>query len=392
MIYRRFGKTGLQMPVLSAGFMRTMHSWQHLPEDAIPGESQANMEKVVSRALEHGIVHFETARGYGSSEAQLGRALLKVALPDRFILQTKIQPDDDPRRFAADFHDSLQRLGVNRVDLLAIHGINDFRSLWQVCRPGGCLAAARQLQKEGSAGWIGFSGHGPVEVILAAIRHQENDGFDYLNLHWYYVWQVNSPALEEAAKRDMGVFIISPTDKGGMLQKPPVVMRSLCHPFSPMVFNDLYCLGRPEVHTVSVGASQPDDYAGHVAALELIGQAGPFIAGIDERCRSAMRQATGYARPEALWGRLPSWEATPGHINIRVVLWLYNLARGWGLEEYGRKRYGKLGSDVRWVPGNSAADAGRYDFGRIADRAGLKHVELVRLLREAHRLLGARTA
>jgi len=388
MIYRRFGRTGLQMPVLSAGCMRTMHSWQVHPQSEIPPASQLNLTAIAARALELGINHFETARGYGTSEMQLGRALKTLAPRDAYILQTKIQPTKDPALFRDHFYDSIARLGVERIDLLAIHGINDYQSLWQVCRPGGCLAAARELQKEGRAGFIGFSGHGSLPVILEAIRHEKDGGFDYLNLHWYYVFQGNSPALEEAAAHDMGVFIISPTDKGGMLQHPPARMRELCSPLSPIAFNDCWCLSRPEVHTISIGASRLDDFDEHVNALPHLEDGGTLLAGIDQRCRREMVRRTGHDRPEGLWSAFPPWSATPGYINIPFILWLHNLARGWGLVEYGRRRYRKLGSDVKWVPGNNAAAAGRYNLGAVAAGAGIEPEELVRQLGEAHALLG----
>lgn len=387
MIYRRFGRTGLRMPVLSAGFMRAMHSWQPFPAREIPPGSQGNFDRIVQQALALGINHFETARGYGTSEQQLGTALRRVGDRDSYLLQTKIRPADAPEAFIADFHDSLGRLGVDRVDLLAVHGINDYRSLWQTCRPNGCLAAARELQRKGLAGWIGFSGHGTPKVVLAALRHSGDGGFDYVNLHWYYIWQVNAPALEEAARQDMGVFIISPTDKGGMLHNPPARFIELCRPCPPMVFNDLYCLERPEVHTISIGAARPEDFASHVAALDLLGRSRSLLRDIDLRCRGEMAKVTGSPRPEALWAKLPPWHSTPGYINIPFILWLANLVRGWGLEEFARRRYGQLGRDVYWVPGNNGGDAGRYDLGAIAGRAGLETAELGRLLAEAHAML-----
>ncbi|MFZ5799401.1 MAG: aldo/keto reductase [Desulfobulbaceae bacterium] len=388
MIYRRFGKTGLQMPVLSAGFMRAMHSWNQVRPGDIPAASQANLEEIVSRALELGINHFETARGYGTSEAQLGRALQRIARRDSYLLQTKVQPTDDPAVFRADFLDSLRRLGVERVDLLALHGINDYRALWRSCRPGGCLAMARDLQRRGLAGCIGFSGHGSLPVILAALRHEADGGFDYLNLHWYYIRQVNTPVLEEAAARDLGVFIISPTDKGGMLQAPPQRLAELCRPLSPMAFNDLYCLGRPEVATISIGAARPLDFDVHVETVARLDEATALLPEIDLRWRRAMAEATGHARPDEWWTRLPSWDETPGLINIPFILWLHDLARGWGLIDYGRRRYALLGRDVKWVPGNNGAFVRQFDLGRIADRAGLEKEELVRLIEEANRLLG----
>ena len=388
MISRRFGKTGLQVPVLSAGFMRAMHSWGQVPVADIPAASQANLEDVVCRALELGINHFETARGYGTSEEQLGRALKRIGGRDRYLLQTKIQPTDDPAVFQADFIDSLRRLGVARVDLLALHGLNDYQALWRACRPGGCLAAARDLQRRGLAGCIGFSGHGSLPVLLAAIQHQEDGGFDYLNLHWYYIFQVNSPALVAAAARDLGVFIISPTDKGGMLQAPPDTLRQLCAPLTPMAFNDLFCLTRPEVATISVGAARPADFDAHIGAIARMAEDSVLLPEIDLRCRQAMLTATGHERPEELWSRLPPWDLTPGLINIPFILWLDNLARGFGLTAYARKRYALLGRDVKWVPGGDAAQVRRYDLGRVAGLAGLEAAELVRRLAAAHGLLG----
>jgi predicted aldo/keto reductase-like oxidoreductase len=191
MIHRRFGRTGLDMPVLSAGFMRAMYSWQHLPAAEIPPASQRNFAEVVRTALDLGINHFETANAYGTSEQQLGRALRDIPR-DSFFLQTKVQPAARPKKFIEDFHASLSRLGVERVDLLAIHGINDYRALWQACREDGCLAAARRLQQQGKVGAVGFSGHCPVDVIVEAVRHGADGGFDYVNLHWYYIYQILS--------------------------------------------------------------------------------------------------------------------------------------------------------------------------------------------------------
>ncbi|MBW1751087.1 MAG: aldo/keto reductase, partial [Deltaproteobacteria bacterium] len=266
---RIFGKTGLAMPVFSCGLMRSMYSWQDVPASIIPKSRQQELAEVVDSALKSGITHLETARGYGSSERQLAKVLANYPR-DSFILQTKVGLDDDPDRFAANVQDSLDRLGQKRVDLLALHGINDHRSLWQACRPGGCLAAVRKLQEQGKVDWIGFSGHGDVQIIMSAIAHEGDGGFDYMNLHWYTILQKNSPALAAAAERNMGVFIISPTDKGGMLQHPSEKLCELSGSLTPMQFNDLFCLQRPEIHTISVGASCPGDFEDHLKMLPLL--------------------------------------------------------------------------------------------------------------------------
>ena len=76
MFYRRFGRTNVQMPVFSCGGMRYQQSWND--QDPFTAESQKNLEACIHRSLEVGINHIETARGYGTSEEQLGHVLPKL--------------------------------------------------------------------------------------------------------------------------------------------------------------------------------------------------------------------------------------------------------------------------------------------------------------------------
>ena len=92
---RRFGRTGIAMPVLSLGGMRFQQSWIDLAAEAITGESQRLLGDTLSRAVEAGLHHVETARHYGSSERQLGWALPESPDASR-ILQTKVPPQADP--------------------------------------------------------------------------------------------------------------------------------------------------------------------------------------------------------------------------------------------------------------------------------------------------------
>lgn len=126
------------MPVLTCGGMRFQHRWEEEPPQPIPLDNQANLEQIVARALELGIRHFETARGYGTSEAQLGPILQKIHR-DNFILQTKVAPVADPEEFERAFCISLSKLGLPWVDLLSLHGVNDRETADWSLRPGGCL-------------------------------------------------------------------------------------------------------------------------------------------------------------------------------------------------------------------------------------------------------------
>ena len=347
---RRFGRTELAMPVLSLGGMRFQQSWSDLEADVITQDAQRTVENTLHRAVKLGFHHLETARHYGSSERQLGWALPHSPDPDR-ILQTKVPPRDDPAVFEAELELSLERLSVQRIELLAIHGINRLDHLEQTLRPGGCMEVVRRWQREGRIDHVGFSTHGETSVIEAAIN---SDAFDYVNLHWYYIRQDNEPALAAAQRHDMGVFIISPTDKGGHLHTPSLLLKQLCAPLHPIVFNDLFCLRDPRVHTISVGASRPSDLDLHLEAVRQLDTAGALIAPIHDRLQTQALRALG--EPWLMTWRegLPHWKDTPGGINLPVLLWLHNLIEAWDLEGYARARYGILGHAGHWAPGANA--------------------------------------
>ncbi len=383
MEYRTFGRTGLRMPVFSCGGMRFQKSWNQADAHRVDRESQANLEAIVERALEVGIHHFETARGYGTSEYQLGKILPQLER-DAFLLQTKIPPERDPDSFRRALDQSFERLGVERIDLFSFHGVNHREFLDQVLRPGGCYEVAARLRDDGRIGHIGFSTHAPTPLIVETIA---TGLFDYVNLHWYYIFQDNAPAIVAAAESGMGVFIISPSDKGGMLYRPPEKLSRLCEPLPPMVFNDLFCLANPNVHTLSIGAARPSDFDTHLSALERLDEAAATIAPIVERLDAAFREAVGEEFAATWREGLPAWEETPGRMNLKTILWLYNLARAFDLVEYGRMRYGLLHrGGGHWFPGRKYSATATARLGRAL--AGSPHAERIpKLLREAHQLL-----
>jgi predicted aldo/keto reductase-like oxidoreductase len=382
MRYRRFGRTNLQLPVFSCGGMRYQHKWQDVPWSEVPAEGQANLEATIRRSVELGIHHIETARGYGSSEMQLGPVLRQFPR-EKLIVQTKVAPMATADEFRRTFDTSMKYLGLDHVELLSLHGINNRQLLDWSLRKGGCLEAARALQAEGRCRHVGFSTHATPDIILEAIR---SDGFDYVNLHWYFVNELNAAALPEARRRDMGVFIISPNDKGGKLYEPPARLVELCRPLTPMQFNDLWCLANPMVHTLSLGAARPSDFDEHVAALEHYDRMHEVLPGIEVRLRAELEGLLG--RDWMLhWSEgLPEYVEVPGEINILEILRLWTYAKGLGLVSWGKMRYNLLGQADHWFPGENA---GKPDVdAAVRVLAGSRFRDRIpAILREAHELL-----
>lgn len=380
---RRFGRTNLAMPVLTCGGMRYQQSWDDLDPAAVEAKGQENLEATIHRALALGINHIETARGYGSSEMQLG-AILPHLPRDRMIVQTKVAPFATAREFRDTFDQSMRYLKLDYVDLLSLHGVNHAQLLDWSLRPGGCLEEARRLQREGRCRHVGFSTHATTDIILRAI---ESDAFDYVNLHWYFVNELNWPAVAAATARDMGVFIISPNDKGGKLYAPPDRLRELTAPLTPMQWNGLWCLARKEVHTLSIGASRPGDFDEHVAGLGHAGAAPEAIAAIETRLRKEMESVLG-ADWCARWHQgLPRYVDVPGGINVQEILRLYTYARGLGLVEWGKMRYNLLGgAGGHWFPGEKAQG---FDAAAITAACAASPFadRIPGVLREAHALL-----
>ena len=391
MQHRRFGRTELDMPVFSTGGMRYQDGWADKPLDQLNPATTDNMEAVIRHSLSFGINHIETAKGYGPSERQLGAVFDRIRADhprESYILQTKAGPPHTGKEFLANLDGQLKRLRTDYIDLFGMHGLNTHELIERTLKAGGPMEAARQAQKDGKIRHIGFSTHAPLPVLLDAIDAQGDafGGFDYVNLHHYFIYQRNEPAVAAATARDMGVFIISPTDKGGRLWDPAPELVEFCEPLHPIVFNDLWCLKDERVHTLSLGAARTSDYDLHLEAVEKLDQADELTAPVELRLKNAMRTATGHASPEAIvFDGVPEWYENEHGINAPIMMWLRNLAAGWGMDEYGKMRFGLLGKGDHYFPGISGAEASKLSDQDLMDlfRRSPHAAELPALLRDA---------
>jgi len=348
--YRRFGRTNLKMPVLSLGGMRFQKSWDELKFSEISLQDQRNLETILTLANKFGFNHIETAKYYGTSEVQLGMGFKNINKIPK-IIQTKIPPNRNPKLFESELLNSFEKLQVKKIDLLAIHGINTLEHLHNAVRTGGCIDILRKFQKENLIGHVGFSTHGESSLIEKTIA---TNLFDYVNLHWYYINQTNSKVIDLAHEYDLGVFIISPTDKGGHLHTPSTKILELCSPLHPIVFNDLFCLRNNNIHTISVGIAKVKDFDLHLEAVSLLPNSDQYIPKILTNLKNESINSLGFEWYQSWDKNLPNWQNTPGNINIPILLWLSNLIDSYDLEEFAKSRYQLLGNGSHWFPGNNA--------------------------------------
>ena len=150
---------------------------------ALGSVTQADADGTLELILEHGVNHIDTAASYGDSELRLAPWLSQHR--EEVFLATKTGQRD---RAAAreEIHRSLDRLGVDRVDLLQLHNLVDPIEWETALREGGALEAAVEARDEGLVRFIGVTGHG-LTVARMHVRSLERFPFDSVLAPYSYV-------------------------------------------------------------------------------------------------------------------------------------------------------------------------------------------------------------
>jgi aryl-alcohol dehydrogenase-like predicted oxidoreductase len=150
---------------------------------ALGSVPQAEADRTLELLLEHGVNHIDTAASYGDSELRVAPWLAEHR--DAFFLATKTGKRD--REGARDeIRRSLDRLGVDHVDLLQLHNLVDPIEWETALREGGALEAAVEARDEGLVRFIGVTGHG-LTVARMHLRSLERFPFDSVLAPYSYI-------------------------------------------------------------------------------------------------------------------------------------------------------------------------------------------------------------
>jgi predicted aldo/keto reductase-like oxidoreductase len=250
-IYRTLGNTGLKVPVISFGVMRSDN----------PGLCKAAYEK--------GIKLFDTANGYqnGNNETMLGNIFRDIPR-DSFYLATKVKsagmtreglpgPETTADDFLSKFNESMSRLKMDYVDILYVHDISNTEYL----KYKPILNAVKKLKKEGKARFIGFSTHRNEPAVIEAAS--ESNDWDVIltsyNFQQAYRKELDA-AVKKAAAAGIGIVAMKTLAGGGFLDKEktkPINTSAAIR----------WALSNPDIHTTIPGMTQFDQLDSNVRLL-----------------------------------------------------------------------------------------------------------------------------
>jgi D-threo-aldose 1-dehydrogenase len=230
---RPLGRTGLAVTPICVGGAPL----GSMPENFGYEVSAERGIETVLRVLQGPVNFLDTSAGYsnGESERRIGAALARAGgLPPGFVLATKVDPDWDTGDYSGEqvrrsAHESLERLGIERFQLLFLHDPEEI-AFEAAMAPDGPVAALVALRDEGLVDHLGVAG-GPVELMA---RYLRTGVFEALITHnrWTLVDRSAGDLLDEAASLGVGVVNAAPFG-GGILAKGPGTFSSYCYQPAP---------------------------------------------------------------------------------------------------------------------------------------------------------------
>ena len=299
MLYRRTGRSGLELPAVSLGL------WQNFGHDRPLDHSRA----IVRRAFDLGITHFDLANNYGppygSAEENFGRLLEQDLRPyrDELVISTKAGYDMWPGPYGdrgsrkyllASLDQSLGRMGLDYVDIFYSHRVDPDTPLEETM---GALDAA---VRAGKALYVGISSYSAEKTEQAAAILRElgtpllihQPSYSMLN-RW-----IEDGLLDSLAKLGVGCITFSPLAQGMLTDKyldgiPAGSRAARGESFSPELLTDealeriralneiaagrgqslaqlalAWTLRDPRVTSTLIGASSVEQLEANVAALD----------------------------------------------------------------------------------------------------------------------------
>src|SRR5271166_1105953 len=210
--------------------------------------SEQQAMATISAALRGPFNFMDTSNNYGAGAAEryIGRVLADAdgltnadsltnadGLPPGFVLATKADADPVSGDFSGDrvrrsVEESLQRLGLDRVQLMYLHDPEFHLTFAEAMAPGGPIAALVQLRDEGVLGHLGVAG-GEVQLLADFIA---TGLIDVVLCHnkFTLIERSAEPLMENARQRGVSFINAAPYGGGILAQGPDAQPRYAYEP------------------------------------------------------------------------------------------------------------------------------------------------------------------
>ncbi len=194
MEYRKLGRTGLEVSIISFGGVMAKRM------------EQEEVNKAVSEAIKRGVNLFDVGPTYGDAQNKLGPAIEKYR--KKIILTCKTEPEKEKKEARADLENSLRLLKTDFFDVYQLHEVTDEDSLKKSLSPGGSLEAILEAKEKGLVRYIGFSAHSE-EYALKLMKLYDFDTVMFpINWNYWINYQQREAVINKARETNKGILAI----------------------------------------------------------------------------------------------------------------------------------------------------------------------------------------
>ena len=374
MLYRAFGKTGIQISSLGFGAMR------------LPKRMDGNREvfdhdlsiTLLRKGIDAGINYLDTAPFYCEAESEiiLGKALSE-GYRDRVYLSTKLPGEDHGYDAARKrLEASLERLQTDHIDFYHLWGIS-WKRFETETQPEGQIRMVLKAIEEGLVRHLSFSFHDEPKNMQKLI---DTGLFSSVLCQYNLLDRTNEESIAYAYSKGLGVVVMGPLG-GGRLGAPSPVVQALL-PGKPISSPEIalrFVLSNPYVSCAlsGMGSHAMIDENIHIASnpKTLTDEEKELVArSMDENKALAQLYCTGcnYCMP------------CPAEVNIPLNFELMNYHRVYQLTNHARQQYKQIGVNP-WMKGKKADAC--IECGACEEKCP-QHIQIRKQLKETAETLG----
>lgn len=348
MIYKEFGNTGAKVSHLGFGCMRFPMFFKN-------GKSRVDEEASIAmllKGVELGINYYDSAYMYcdGQSERVLGSALKGIRHKVYVSTKSPAQMIKKPGDYRRILEDQLTRLNTDYIDFYHFHGV-DYKKFFDIDKRSGWYKEALKAKDEGIIKHISFSFHSrnftdpDPESMIKLI---DTGCFETLLCQYNVLDRSNTPAMEYAKKKGMGVAVMGPLGGGRVSGLPRETAGKLGVNVAASVELGLrFVSSNPYVDILLSGMGSMEqlrenvEYVSRIEPLSQVEIDG-ILKMMEENKRLSELYCTGcnYCLP------------CPQEVNIPYIFQMMNYYKVYGIKDFAHKSYAKIGNG--WIKGKKA--------------------------------------